>query len=226
MLFVEFAGCPGVGKSTICRKVILRLREVGFDAVDILRNELAFKLPERCLFTLSYKFYPGTAHLRKELCAYIAGSPSKSATRFGLEIQKCAYKLHTAKNGNTGILFQNEGPTQFITSIAYDKPMNLTGNSSLVEAVNESVYDCHRVILVYVTCGQDENIRRLMERGNKNDRYSSGDPAELKRLLDIKRRNLLQVKELFHYDEVIEIENTEIAAASLKVSEMLLERLK
>ena len=222
MLFVEFAGCPGVGKSTICSNVIDVLRDNGIKTMDILRDETKLNKLRRSIFVLSYKADKSNVLLRKELNKYVERHPSSSSIRFALEIQKTAFKIHTKKYLMQEIVFQNEGPTQFLTSIAFDKAITSDLDESLVEAINTSIYDKNYVILVHVTCDQEEIINRLITRGNTNDRYSSQDRTELSRLLSVKEENINIVKQLCHYSHIITVENYDIHTATREVSDTIM----
>ena len=222
MIMVEFAGTPGCGKSTVCQMAAEKLREEGISARDVLRDEMKLGKAARMRFRLGYKRSPRDAALRREVKRFVAAHPGKTAVRFGLEILKASYKLNLARYQALDVVLMNEGPTQFLTSIAH---MERLDARALIEEMNKAIYRRHKVILIDTTLEEQENIRRIMDRHNVHDRFYSEDAGELAAMLRVKRANIDSAAALLEYSGHFCFDNAESAATAQEVVRMIEEAL-
>lgn len=216
MIMVEFAGNPGIGKTTLCEKAMALLEREGHSVRNIFRSELSMSRLQRKLFVSSYQKASFLRGLTAELEGYAGKYAENNAEKWGREIRKTAYKLHKA-DGKKEILFTDEGPAQFLTSIVH---MEELGDefAGLIDEMNRVIYG-YPVILFDIQAPAESNIERMQQRNREKDRFLHSEDMDLGTMLEIKRKNLDYAASHLRFAEWHVIINDDADRAAREIAE-------
>ena len=179
-MIVELCGLPGSGKSTLAAAV----------------SEKAGNVKDRRELLRPYRYLRHLSKVKKLSETYcLLSKNEKELLGFAREYESCdgryaclllhlyrAIKLH--KKGAAYLL--EEGPLQYLTSIAYDSA--LVETEALKRAV--SIMTQHEKAVIVCECPVDVIIDRIAGREKRGDRYNIDDKDKLTELLRIKKENI------------------------------------
>ena len=211
MIVIEFAGNPGTGKSTICSRVLEKFRAEGADAESIFRNELEFSAIKRKMFAMSYRSASCNKELKKKAKEFLKDYPGALPRRWSLEILKTCYKLDRIGGAKDKMVFMEEGPTQFLTSIVHMSELGENA-TDLIREINRTIYNSD-VLLFDIVVSEEETVKRIRERNRQTERFVSDDADEVGKMLSVKRRNLDAVEQQLSYKGFYQIENDDLETA-------------
>lgn len=218
MTIIEFFGCPGVGKSSLCVKVMEALSEQGFSAANIHRNELRKGRLFRKMLSARALMSPRTRDLKKAIDVYAQTLPQQHCP-WKRDVLNSAYKLEQRYVKNTDYVFFEEGPTQYLTSIPHDKKVT-EQIGPLIDEINRSFYD-HGVIAFYIKADEDEIIKRLQGRGKPGDRFVADDENRMRSLIETKIYNIEQIAKMLRYQKMYDIENNDLDKAATQIVDII-----
>lgn len=190
---IELVGLPGVGKTTISKKLSLYLENMGYTVYnreDILYPNLINNIHYRfiCLL-LKPKVYMMIIKALKIYKLY-----GKGSNRF-LYFEKFLYLYERirwfvyskAETNDKTILILDEGIIQYLSSIPHDSSIASHANEYRISEVK----DIYKKTLI-VNCFQDFDtvIERILNRGKYNDRFYLSNRDKMRHLLKIKSTNL------------------------------------
>ncbi len=219
MTIIEFFGCPGSGKSSICRLVMEGLAAEGYTVRNIHRNELRKGKLSRKILSAKALTSRRTHGLKKAVDDYAATLP-KQHCPWKRDIINSAYKLGQRYVKETDYVLFDEGPTQYITSIPHSNKVT-DKIKPLIREVNRAFYG-HKVVAFYVVAGRNEIIERLRRRGKPGDRFVTEDEDEMRQLIDTKISNIEYISEMLGYSELHRIENDDLDRAAKEVIRLIL----
>lgn len=178
-MIVELCGLPGAGKSTLADDISKRI---------MVKNRTSLLQLDH---TLKYKWkvikFTGRDSVLTE--------DEKNLYRFSREYtnydSKYIYRLLNIyraikKHNKNDIFLLEEGPIQYLSSIAYDT--NLVEAASLNQAIN--IMTAHESVVIVCECPMDIIVNRIQDRKKKGDRYNFDDTIKMKELLQFKKENI------------------------------------
>ncbi len=223
MFVVEFVGCPGAGKSALCKSVMNEFSKRGYAVSNIHRSECRDGRLTRLAIRAGSFFSGNIRGLRRVLSKKEAFFQDPMARVWANDILKAAYKLESRSVENLDFAFFEEGPAQYVTSIAHD--ILLTESAEpLMKEMNEVIYS-HETLMIHVTAEMDELIRRIRHRERKTDRFLLENDSKIQKLLEIKEQNIEFVLERLHFRKLWHIENNDFEKAVAQTMSFLLEAI-
>ena len=219
MVVVEFIGCPGVGKSSICKSVMNSKSKEGYSLANMHRSELRDGAIARKFISARALFSNDCSELRKAADHYMKRIPDSQSRVWGRDLLIAAYKLNLQKTKSLDYVFFEEGPTQYVTSIAHRKELTQT-IQPVIDAMNHTIY-VHDTIGIYVIADLHDIIARILNRNKTNDRYKSDDAETMYRQLLVKQRNIEFLIDRLHYKALYTVENTVLPDAVDQVLNIL-----
>ena len=219
MIVVEFIGCPGVGKSSICRFVMDSKSKEGYSLANIHRNELRDGAITRKYISARSLFSNDCSELRKATDHYMKSIPDSQNRVWGRDLLIAAYKLNLRKNRSLDYVFFEEGPTQYVTSIAHQKEITKT-IQPVIDAMNRTIY-IHDTIGIYVKADLHDIIARIISRNKATDRFKADDAETMYHQLLVKQRNIEFLIDRLQYKALYTVENTVLSDAVEKVLNIL-----
>jgi hypothetical protein len=178
-MIIEFCGFPGAGKSTL---------------VDEIENRIAAK-DRKELLKLDHKLKYFWRVIRFSKKDWLLNRDEKFLYRFSVRYPDCdllfVYRLlklyrSMQMHKQEEIYLLDEGPIQYLTSIAYESEFEDT--ASLKQAANMMLRS--EKIVFFCECPLDIVVERIRQRDRKNDRYNIADESRLRELLAVKISNI------------------------------------
>lgn len=178
-MIVELCGLPGTGKSTLADDINKRIGLKNRTSLLQLDHMLSFK-------------WKVIKYSNKD---WILTKEEKRLYRFACEYTNCdslyIYRLLNIyraikKHNKNDVYLLEEGPIQYLSSIAYD--INLVETDLLNQAVN-TMTEQERVVIL-CECPMDIIVSRIRNRHKKSDRYYFDDTVKMKKLLQLKKENI------------------------------------
>ena len=195
MYIIEFAGLPGSGKSTICKKCERLLKQLGHIATNVEVRALMYSGLSRRFFLLRVFLYPKSWKLSAIARRTIPREKRKEAGIGVNRMQQIVYLLDKYEKRGLEYALMDEGFVQFGTSICHD------------DYISDSILDFEKEVFkiayngrpckhIYVDTDKADVIRRIKARNKPGDRFlSDSDEAMLKKL-EVKEKNLFKCLEL------------------------------
>ncbi len=210
-MIAEFIGAPGVGKSTICHRVMERIQSQGYSAINLHRDELRKGALTRKLYSLQALCGPYNRALRAAVRTYEEANRNPQSSVWMRDLLISALKLDKSYVEAYDLACFEEGPAQYLSSIAHMKEMD-AGAEAVISQMNRTVY-AHDITAFYISADRDEIMGRLKERNKKNDRFTGGDDKDIGEALRIKTGNLEYLLTKLDFREIYRIDNHDIDKA-------------
>lgn len=242
MRIIEFVGCPGVGKSSICQKVMEQLDSEGYSVLNIDHSVTRAGRLTRLFLRAGVMLSGSTRELKYVLENYLATFPgyfpenhfpgiimrakvregespqdkvNRLRRRWGKTILRAAYKIGTYPVKQLDYAFFDEGTIQYLTAITHDVPFT-DDVLPVISKLNDIIYS-QDVAVIHVKAEKEENVRRIRTRARKGDRFFTEDDNEALRLLEMKERNIDFVLSRLKISNLSYIENMDLNEAVEKV---------
>ena len=177
MKIIEFCGCPGCGKSTVCDALEKELTQAGYRVINLQKRkkcDTIGKKIDKIIRTFQYRHYGANRNLKHIL--YSISKDHKWADRI-LEA-----KWLISRHGDYDYVLFDEGGIQFVSSLTEDSEESL----ERVQKVMNSNFYVVPTILFQCHLSQDENIKRLLGRNKAGDRFVTKDESEMRKCLEAK----------------------------------------
>ena len=188
MKIIEFCGCPGCGKSTICDILEMHLKEAGLKVVNLQKRQKCdtfWKKIKKIIRIISYKNYDPNKRIKQVL--YAVNSDHKWADR----ILEAKWLLDRYSEYDY-VLF-DEGCIQFVSSMIDGLDVNVLP----IQQILDSEFYTDLTILFKCSLERTENIQRLLRRNKVGDRFVTENTGKMKWKLE-KKDDLLQ--EIYSFD--------------------------
>lgn len=218
MIIGDFAGCPGVGKSTVCINMQKELKK----GHKIFSEPADWKHLGRIQRFINQK----KAYLYKE-CRYLSklgkaeiknlDDPNRNYW-FHVVLMDVYYVLKAERKGCEYILF-DEGIIQAATSIDHDSKAS-DEVVNWVLTVIDRTYGNRDVRVINCVLSESENLSRLKGRGREGDRFLQGSEEEIINRLNTKKNNIVSFCKNIE-DKVFEVDMKEYEKAYNSVKELL-----
>ena len=190
MKILEFAGVPGIGKSTLCHQLQNALTQKGYTVINLQRY-----LPGNTFIQKVYRKYK--YHMiwhapinRKMVMTFRQlNFPVDSAHREWMErILLVNYQLHM--NGVTyDYILMDEGMIQFITSLYHNRELQDPESvKPFIQALCPEYLQNTEII--YMTLNMTAVCERLKNRNRAGDRFVMEDQQQMRENLEKKRKNI------------------------------------
>lgn len=186
-MIVELCGLPGTGKSTLADDISKKIGVKNRTSLLQLDHMLNFKWKVVKHSSKDWILTEEEKKLYRLSCEY-TNHDSLYIYRL-LNIYR-SIKKHNIKD----VYILEEGPIQYLSSIAYDT--NLVETALLNQAVN--IMTKHERVVILCECPMDIIVSRIRNRHKKSDRYNFDDTAKMKKLLQLKKENIAFL--LKHYN--------------------------
>ena len=198
MRVIEFCGTPGCGKTTLCDQLLDELKAKGFTANNY--NELKGSVSKAFFHYLFKKGFFGSC-MR---LMFVMGFPNRDRIVYGIKIAVVRCQLDDwSKSGKTDYLLFDEGILQYITTLSHGKPI---AKLEKLPKVLKPIYESANTSVISCSVDIDTNIERLKKRGNKGDRYLTGDIEQQKTNLELKSKNIQAVIAYFAPSKLLQID--------------------
>ena len=214
-MLIEFIGCPGVGKSSICVRVMERLAGEGYAVENIHRSEMRKGAWARKLYTFEALYGIRNKALRDAVNTYEADNANPGSSVWKRDLLIAAMKLDRKSVKKLDAAFFEEGPTQYLSSIVHLDPIDETAGP-VIHQMNKTIYS-HDITAFYVTADIGDISERIRKRNRKSDRFKGAEDTEMIRQLKIKEANLDYLTKRLDYREIYRIENRELDTAVSEV---------
>lgn len=220
MLVVEFIGCPGVGKSSVFNPVMDSVRSKGFSVENIHRSEMRVNKFYRKWITFESQISSKNSGLKSAISSFTECVDDPKSLVWTKDLLNASFKLNSGKINKLDYAFFEEGPTQYISSIAHQKNIKDMNAKLLIDAVNESIYS-HDTIAFYVEADLEDIVSRLVKRGKTNDRYILNDADAMMEQLVVKKDNIEYLIERLNYKAIHRIKNDDLDQAINKAKSIM-----
>ena len=212
MIVIEFCGTPGVGKSTLCERIVLELNTIGLKTdyrqewLKRIQSSVLMKLYRETYCVLSNYFRKYPKMIRKT-----ATSDEKNLNIWLKRIIEDDLFIISSK-GNK-IIILDDGVVQSITSISHEKEINNELVSAAVCAQKEII---KKPYLIF-NCSLDipTNIDRIRKR-NRHDRFFKYSNDELPVQLQQKRSNIEKVLRANESCKIVDLDMSNFESATSK----------
>ena len=176
MRIIEFMGCPGSGKSSVCKGIMDELTREGYNVANVHRDEIRKGGLSRKILSARSRLSPKMRSLGAELDKVMAYLPDKDSV-WKRDVLNSSYKIGQKYVQELDYAFFEEGPTQYITSILHD---NAAGGylRPLIDEVNRIFY-AHDVTAFYITADPEEIVDRIRKRNRSG--ISNAEEADTNR---------------------------------------------
>ena len=208
MRIIEFMGCPGSGKSSVCKGIMDELTREGYNVANVHRDEIRKGGLSRKILSARSRLSPKMRSLGAELDKVMTYLPDKDSV-WKRDVLNSSYKIGQKYVQGLDYAFFEEGPTQYITSILHD---NAAGGylRPLIDEVNRTFY-VHDVTAFYITADPEEIVDRIRKRNRSGDRFLSDD----------RQNNLDYITKENGYRKLYVIENHDLDKAILQAMELV-----
>jgi len=198
MLLIEMSGLPGSGKTTLIEKIL----EHNEFKQAVTKEVINYKLDKKRkngrikIFLVAF-FSRGNLILNLLIVLYTLNYKIKiDRLKFAYYFIEYHYLYHleTLDEKNKIILI-DEGLLQLITSIPHDVLIKKNRvYNSLIKSLRKKYHN-----MVFINCDIEKKIafERINKRSEKNHRFDGKDAEGLKKLLNIKEKNIISVREIF-----------------------------
>lgn len=215
MLLFEMVGCPGIGKTTLCKRVTDVFRAKGLKVANLRdfyfqHRRNGSKTSLICRVMLDFTNYPLYLDAVRIKLKY--GNHNTNWNYVGSLIFLMYELLFVKKENKYDMLLLDEGIVQFISSLLYLEQLP----SSFDE---ESIYThlAEREIAPFIfLCDiddMDENIRRLRNRNVDTRFFRIKDDNKLKQVMETRKQNLHTItsgyNQIFNIDMNLPVEENE-----------------
>lgn len=215
MTIIEFIGCPGSGKSTICKLLMEYLSDKGFSVGNIHRDEIRNGALSRKLLSAKSQLMPRTKSIRTAIDNYTKNISGYHGRGWERDLLNAAYKLEQSYVRNMDYALFDEGPTQYVSAMMHD--IEIDDNiEPLLSEINKHIYS-HKVIAFYIEADTKILLDRICKRDRSGDRFISDNKEEMRALIQLKEKNLRYLVSRLKYSSVYYIENKERSDAFLQV---------
>lgn len=212
LIVVEFCGTPGVGKSTLCEKILSELYTIGLKAdsrEEWLKRDQHSLLMKLCRH--AYYYFSNFFRRYPTLIKKCANSEEKNLNKWLTKIIEADLFIISSKR-NDIILF-DEGIVQSVTSISHEKEITTDLLETSICAQKEII---NRPYLIF-NCYLDipANIDRIRKR-NRHDRFFNYSNEELPGQLQQKRRNIEKVLHANNRCKIVDLDMSNFENATSK----------
>lgn len=215
MTILEFTGCPGVGKSTICISVKEQAARFG---KKVYQEQKEWRLKK-----VQYFFILICIFLTKE-CRVAAKEGIKRISNLKDSVRKkwffvVLYDIFcfvSAKRQRCDLIFYEEGCIQSLTALEQDEDVS----KEILEwysIIYDMIFAQEDLKIVLCSLDLDENIKRIKSRKRENDRFLVGSNDEIKSRLLKKEQNLLKLCDIVPTENILKIDTSRYSEACGKI---------
>ena len=215
MTIIEFIGCPGSGKSTICKLLMEYLCDKGFSVGNIHRDEIRNGALSRKLLSAKSQLMPRTKSIRTAIDNYTKNISGYHGGVWERDLLNAAYKLEQSYVRNMDYALFDEGPTQYVSAMIHDIEIDDNIKPMLTE-MNNCIYR-HKVIAFYIEADFEALLERICKRDRSGDRFISDNKEEMYSRIQLKEKNLRYLVSHLNYSNIFYVDNTELSDAFLQV---------
>lgn len=189
MVIGDFAGCPGVGKSTVCIKLQKELRNKNYKVFSEPKDWKHFGRIQRFINQNKAYLYKECRYLSKIGKQYVGSLTDANRNYwFHVVLMDVYYVLKAERKGCEYLLF-DEGIIQAASSIEHDS-ISSSGVAEWIHLVIERTYKDRDVKIINCILDEEENIIRLKGRQRDGDRFLQGSDEIIRSRLEIKKENI------------------------------------
>ncbi len=198
MIFIEFNGLPGSGKTTIVERLIAELKKEGVRTISleeiIFFRKSSFDTKFRQL--IGALFCPSCFRLNYNTFNLIIESGiSMERIKYAMRLIKLNYQIKRVINTESfDLLLLDEGFVQFVTSIPHNKTFIKEISVSKVCRYIMDTYSDIQIINCILPI--EMTISRSKNRKSSISRFDNLNPTELERQLGIKSHNIEVMRKL------------------------------
>lgn len=204
-VYFELYGLPGAGKTTLCRPVISKLKQIGYDVADLddiySRNcKKRGKISILLKMLIMVRLYPLYYKLWR---VYMSCDSSDRNLSYFFKALFLSYQILDAyKRGGFDAIFCEEGFIQYISSFCYSDVMP---NSCSLNNLCTYISSLLKVQLIHCDIGVEDSFTRIKERPVVSKRFSSSYSSDLlKKALISKQTNLATISS--HFSKVLNLD--------------------